>query len=175
MLRSSATYNHFLLCLPLSKLTHNQSQHIQALQQLTHASQPYNMNSTQSCIRNQCIMEIISVLNHKSVSHSINQHKSNHNSHTKNSLSIHHTTNKSIHQDNYVTIPEFLWKIWAHRMQIWNLLQTSRTWHHLTLKSPWIHPTVHTLPSFNRFLCSSIYAQDMIFTRDICFLFILSK
>jgi hypothetical protein len=52
-LRSSATFNHILLCLSLSNLTHNQSQHIQALQQLTHASQPYNMNATQSCISNQ--------------------------------------------------------------------------------------------------------------------------
>jgi hypothetical protein len=108
-LRSSATFNHILLCLSLSNLTHNQSQHIQALQQLTHAPQPYNMNATQSCIRNQHTIEIISVLNHKSVSHSINQHKPNHNNHTKNALSIHHTTSKSIHQDNNVTIPEFLW------------------------------------------------------------------
>jgi hypothetical protein len=110
-LRSSATFNHIHLCLSLSNLNHNQSQHIQALQQLTHASQPYNMNATQSCIRNQYTIAIISVLNHKSVSHSINQHKPNHNNHTKNALSIHHTTSKSIHQDNNVTIPEFLWQI----------------------------------------------------------------
>jgi hypothetical protein len=110
-LRSSATFNHILICLSLSNLIHNQSQHIQSLQQLTHASQPYNMNATQSCIRNQYTIEIISTLNHKSVSHSINQHKPHHNNHTKNALSIHHTTNKSIHQDNNITIPEFLWQI----------------------------------------------------------------
>jgi hypothetical protein len=108
-LRSSTSFSHIPFCLSLSNLNHNQSQHIQALQQLTHASQPYNMNATQSCISKKYTIKIISVLNHKSVSHSINQHKSNHNSHTKNSLSIHHTTNKSIHQDNYVTIPKFLW------------------------------------------------------------------
>jgi hypothetical protein len=110
-LRSSATFNHILFCLSLSNLTHNQSQHIQALQQLTHAPQPYNMNATQSCISNQYTIAIISVLNHKSVAHSINQHKPHHNNHTKNALSIHYTTSKSIHQDNNVTIPEFLWQI----------------------------------------------------------------
>ena len=110
-LRSSATFIHILLCLSLSKLTHSQTQHIQSLQKLTHAPQPYNMNATQSCINNQYTIAIISVLNHKSVTHSINQHKLHHNSHTKNSLSIHYTTSKSIHQDNNVTIPEFLWQI----------------------------------------------------------------
>ena len=45
MLRSSASCNHFLFCLPLSKLTHNQSQYIQALQQLAHAPQQINMNA----------------------------------------------------------------------------------------------------------------------------------
>jgi hypothetical protein len=110
-LRSYANFNHILFYLSLSNLTHNQSQHIQALQQLTHAPQSYNMNATQSCIRNHHTIELISVLNHKSVSHSINQHKPNHNNHTKNALSIHHTTSKSIHQDNNVTIPEFLWNI----------------------------------------------------------------
>ena len=104
-LRSSATFNHIIFCLSLPNLTHNRSQHIQDLQQLTHAPQQYNMSSTQSCISNQHIMEIISVLNHKIVSHSISQHKPHHNSHTKNDLSIHHTTSKSIHQDNNVTIP----------------------------------------------------------------------
>jgi hypothetical protein len=110
-LRYFATLNHILLCLSLSNLTHNQSQHIQSLQQLTRAPQSYNMNATQSCIRNQHIIEIISAMNHKSVSHSINQQKSHHNSHTKNLLNIHYTTSKSIHQDNHVTIPEFLWNI----------------------------------------------------------------
>jgi hypothetical protein len=98
---SSATFNHILFCLSLSNLIHNQSQHIQSLQQLTHASQPYNMNATQSCIRNRYTIEIISVLNHKSVAHSINQHKPHHKSHTKNALSIHYTTRKSIHQENF--------------------------------------------------------------------------
>jgi hypothetical protein len=110
-LKSYATFNHILFYLSLSNMTHNQSQHIQALQQLTNAHQPYNINATQSCIRNQHIMEIISVLEHKSVAHSINQHKPHHNNHTKNALSIHYTTSKSIHQDNHVTIPEFLWHI----------------------------------------------------------------
>jgi hypothetical protein len=45
-LRSSVTFNHILLCLSMFNLTHNQSQHIQSLQQLTHVSQPYNMNVT---------------------------------------------------------------------------------------------------------------------------------
>jgi len=110
-LRSYATFNHIHLCISLFNMNHNQSKHIQSLQQLTHASQPYNMNSTQSCISNQYAIAIISVLNHKSDSHSINQHKPHHNNHTKNSLSIHYTTSKSIHQDNNVTIPEFLWQI----------------------------------------------------------------
>jgi hypothetical protein len=110
-LRSSVAFNYILFCLSLSNLIHNQSQHIQALQQLTHAPQQYNMNATQSCIRNQHTIAIISALNHKSAAHSINQHKPHHNIHTKNALSIHYTTSKSIHQDNYVTIPEFLWKI----------------------------------------------------------------
>jgi hypothetical protein len=110
-LRSSATFNHILLCLSLSNLTHNQSQHIQDLQQLTDVHQPYNMNATQSCIRNHHIMEIILVLDHKSVDHSINQHKLHQNNHTKNALSIHYTKSKSIHQENYVTILEFLWQI----------------------------------------------------------------
>jgi hypothetical protein len=110
-LRSFATFNHILLCLSLSNLTHNQSQHIEALQQLTHAPQKYNMNATQSCISNQHTVAFISALNHKSVAHFINQHEPHHNSHTKNSLSIHYTTRKSIHQDNNVTIPEFLWQI----------------------------------------------------------------
>jgi hypothetical protein len=74
-------------------------------------SQNTILEHTQSCIRNQYTIAIISVLNHNSVSHSINQHKPNHNNHTKNSLSIHHTTSKSIHQDNNLTIPEFLWQI----------------------------------------------------------------
>jgi hypothetical protein len=110
-LRSSAAFSHIHFCFSLSNLNHNQSQHIQALQKLTHAPQPYNMNVIQSCMSNQYTMEIISVLNHKNVAHSINQHKLNHNSHTKNASSIHHTICKSIHQDNYVTIPEFLWQI----------------------------------------------------------------
>jgi hypothetical protein len=110
-LRSSATFNHILFCLSLSNLIHNQSQHVQALQKLTHAPQQYNMNATQLCIRNQHTIEIISTLKNKSVSHSINQHKPHHNNHTKNALSIHYTTSKSIHQDNNVTIPEFLWQI----------------------------------------------------------------
>jgi hypothetical protein len=104
-LRYYATLNHILLCLSLSNLTHNQSQHIQALQQLTYAPQSYNMNATQSSIRNRHIIAIISTLNHKSVSHSINQQKSHQNNHTKNALSIHYTTSKSIHKDNHVTIP----------------------------------------------------------------------
>jgi hypothetical protein len=78
-LRFSATFNHIVFYLSLSDLIRNQSQHIQSLQQLTHASQPYNMNATQSCIRNQYTTKIISLLNHKSVSHSINQHKPHHN------------------------------------------------------------------------------------------------
>jgi hypothetical protein len=86
--RSFATLNHILFCLSLSIMIHNQSQHIQALQQLTHAPQQYNLNATQSCISNQHTREIISALNHKSVSHSINQHKPHHNNHTKNALSI---------------------------------------------------------------------------------------
>jgi hypothetical protein len=86
---SSTTFNHIHFCLSLSNMNHNQSQHIQDLQQLTHASQPYNMNVTQSCISHQYTIAIISILNHKIVSHSINQHKPNHNTHTKNSLSIH--------------------------------------------------------------------------------------
>ena len=85
-------------------------------------------------------MEIISILNHKSVSHSINQHKPHHNNHTKNFLRIHYTTRKSIHQDNNVTIPESQWQIWAHRMQICNMLQSSRAWHQLNHKSSWLHP-----------------------------------
>jgi hypothetical protein len=104
-LRSSTTFNHILFCLSLSNMTYKKSHHIQALQQLTHVPQPYNMNATQSCIRNQHIMTIISVLNHKSVAHSINQQKPHHNNHTKNALSIHYTKSKSIHQDNNVTIP----------------------------------------------------------------------
>jgi len=115
-LRSYGTLNDIHLCLSLSNLNHNLSQHMQSLQQLTHASRPYNMNATQSCIRNQYAIEIISILNHKRDTHSINQNKSNHNNHTNNSLIIYHTTNKSIHQANNVTIPEFLWHIWAHRM-----------------------------------------------------------
>jgi hypothetical protein len=82
-LRSSTKFNHILFCRSLSIMTHNQ-QHIQSLQQLIHAPQPYNMNATQSCISNQNIMVVISVLNHKSASHSINQQKPHHNSHTKN-------------------------------------------------------------------------------------------
>jgi hypothetical protein len=54
-------------------MNHNQSQHIQALQQLTHTPQPYNMNDIQSCIRNQYTMEIISVLNHKKHSYQLNE------------------------------------------------------------------------------------------------------
>jgi hypothetical protein len=104
-LRSSAAFNHIHFCLSFSNLNHNQSQHIQVLQKLTYASQPYSMNATKSCIRNQYTIAIISVLNYESVSHSINQHKPNHNNHTKNALRIHHTTSKSIHQENYVTIP----------------------------------------------------------------------
>jgi hypothetical protein len=65
------------------------------------------MNDTQSCISNQYTIAIISVLNHKSVSHSINQHKPNHNSHTKNSSSIHPTTSNIIHQDNNVPYQSF--------------------------------------------------------------------
>ena len=110
-LRSSATFKHILFCLSLSNLTHNQSKHIRSIQQLTHAPQQYNMNSTPSCIRNKHTIVIISTLNHKSVSHYINQHKPHHNNYTKNSLRIHHKISKSIHQDNNVTIPEFLWKI----------------------------------------------------------------
>jgi hypothetical protein len=105
------SFHHILLCLSLSNMNHKHSQHIQSLQQLTHAPQQYNMNATQSCIRNQHTIAIISALNNKSVSHSINQHKPHHNIHTKNALRIHHTTRKSIHQNNNVTIPEFLWKI----------------------------------------------------------------
>jgi hypothetical protein len=86
-------------------ITHTQHQ------QLTHAPQQYNMNATQSCINNQHTIAIISELKHKSFSHSINQHKPHHNIHTKNALSIHYKTSKSIHQDNNVTIPEFLWQI----------------------------------------------------------------
>jgi hypothetical protein len=111
ILKSFATRNHILFCLSLSKLTHNQSQHIQTFQQLTHSPQPYNMNATQSCISNQNTIAITSSLNHKSVSHSINQNKPHHNKHTKNALSIHHTTNKSIHKGNNTTIPKFLWQI----------------------------------------------------------------
>jgi hypothetical protein len=110
-LGSSATFNYILFCLSLSNLTHNQSQHIQVLQQLTHSPQQYNMNVTQSCKSNQHTIEIIPTLNHKSVSHSINQYKPNHNIHTKNSLSIHHITSKSNYQDNNVTIPVFIWHI----------------------------------------------------------------
>jgi hypothetical protein len=110
-IRSSATFNHILFYISLSNLIHNQSQHIQALQQLTHAPQPYNKNATPSCIRNQHIMEIILVLNHKSDAHSISQHKPHHNNHTNNSLRIHYTTSKRIHQGNNVTILAFLWQI----------------------------------------------------------------
>jgi hypothetical protein len=110
-LRSSVAFNHILFCILLSNLTHKQSQHIQALQQLTHSPQPYNMNATQSCIRKNHTIAIKSVLNNKSVSHSINQYKPHHNNHTKNALRIHYTKSKSIHQDNNVTIPEFLWQI----------------------------------------------------------------
>jgi hypothetical protein len=134
-LKSSATFNHILFCLSLYNLTHNQSQHIQPLQELTHAPQPYNMNATQSWISNQHIMAIISILNHKSDSHSINQHKPDHNSHTKNALRIHYTKSKSIHQNNNVIILELPWHISSRRTQIWNLLQSSRAWHHLTHKS----------------------------------------
>jgi hypothetical protein len=106
-LRSSTTFNHIFFCLSISNLIHNQSQHVQALQKLTHAPQQYNMNSTQLCIRNQHTIEIISTLKNKSVAHSINQHKP----HDNNALRIHYTTSKSIHQDNNVTILEFLWQI----------------------------------------------------------------
>jgi hypothetical protein len=71
-LRSSVAFNHIHFCLSLSNLNHYQSQHIQALQQLTYASQPYNMNVTQSCISNQYTIAIISVLNYESASHFIN-------------------------------------------------------------------------------------------------------
>jgi hypothetical protein len=63
------------------------------------------MNATQTCVKNQYTIAIISILNRKSVSHSNNKLKPHHNSHTKNALSIHQTISKSIHQDNYVTIP----------------------------------------------------------------------
>ena len=89
-------------------------------------------------------------IDHTSVSHSINQHKPNHNIHTKNALRIHHIASKSIHQDNNVTIPEFLWQIWPHRMKIWNLLQSSRAWHQLTHKSTWIHPLYTPCPHSTR-------------------------
>jgi hypothetical protein len=83
---------------PISSTTHSCSSTIQ-----------YECYS--SCISNQNTIASILALNHKSVSHSINQYKPHHNNHTKNALSIHHTTNKSIHQDKNITIPEFLWKI----------------------------------------------------------------
>jgi hypothetical protein len=110
-LRYFAAFNHILFCLSLSNLTHNQSQHIQDLQQLTHAPQPCNMNATQSCIRNQHMIVIISVLNHKSDAHSIIQHKPHHNIHTKNALRIQYITSKSIHQDNNIIIPKYQWQI----------------------------------------------------------------
>jgi hypothetical protein len=111
-LRSSAAFSHIHFCLSQSNLYHNQSQHIYALQQLTHAPQPYNTNVTQSFISNQYTMATISVLKHKSVAHSVNEPiKPYHNIHTKDALRIHHTISKSIHQDNHVTIPELLWKI----------------------------------------------------------------
>jgi len=100
-------------------------------------------------------MATISILKHKSDAHSINQNNPNHKNHTKNASSIHHTICKSLHQDNYVTIPEFLWQIWAHRMHIWNLLQSSRTWYQLTLESSWLHQ-LYTLclPSTHVCTCS---------------------
>jgi hypothetical protein len=45
-LKSYATFSHVHFCLSLSNLDHNQSQHIYALQKLTHAPQPYTMNAT---------------------------------------------------------------------------------------------------------------------------------
>jgi hypothetical protein len=51
---SFVTFNHILLCLLLSNLTHNQWQYIQALQNIIHASQPYNMNANWCRPRPSC-------------------------------------------------------------------------------------------------------------------------
>ena len=125
------------------------------------------MNATQWCIRNQHIISIISVMNHKSVSHSINQHKPHHSNHTKNSLGIHNTTNNSIHQDNNVTILVFQWYIWAHRMHIWNLPHHPRVWHYLKHNSSSFQPLYVPCPH-TAHVCARTGSLQPTYVRGQC-------
>jgi hypothetical protein len=124
------------------------------------------MNATQTCVNNQYTIAIISILNHKSVSHSINQLKPHHNNHTKNALSIHQTIRKSIHQDNHVTIPfepmdrsdvsEHCRPSWELNLRIWNLcIFIFSSFHGFTnMYSPYTQPArvrthpIHRQPTY---------------------------
>jgi hypothetical protein len=84
ILRSATTCKRNFLCLPLFNLTTNQSQHIQALQYLTHAPQPINMNA--NSIMHKKIVYHTNHITTESKNYFSLHHKSHHINHTKNSL-----------------------------------------------------------------------------------------